>query len=538
MLIQSNAEAKELKKPKEFYKKFIDQLVLTLNSRARPYSNVHELEKDYAYDTGYNPQLVAMEFGFPTFDAFLKSDFMRPHVQMTMNDDGEPLFLPHENPIFKHIRDFQLASQNYLDGRKEKAEREKYARAMQPEFRGNILEGKKRLVELAYELGAETKDICYPDLQAGYLKKYDNMLGAEELRKFLLDDTMSGLIFLRLKRPYKEIVEMHEKMMDLQKEYEARKSAQDKARPESSQNNGRNWVKRKKVPLSERQLNLVPILPQVNDDLFKGISAVHPLDDIQQPCSQQPCDSQQPCSSSFQAHLSEEMNTRLPHSQFNKKDGGCTTSSLYKNFEDEYGGKANRKVENTLRHLNQMSDSLDDEKHEEVMPKSSSVLLCDRPSEVLTVGPSGDSSSPRTMNGKPNRPVKVEKSMPAKNDSLPLVDVLTRWRPETSSDSEEEQQLDGLTGGNIELSAKADSNSSSDRGADRAEALRDFIHAVVHLRSPEFVDLNFLLKTVHALDPNYKIVLETMSLQQFIKRNCDNAVVGVYKDSVLVGWRK
>ena len=60
----------------------------------------------------------------------------------------------------------------YLIFRKERLEREKLARANLPQNAENVMEGRRRLVQVVYELGGETKNIPWQEIQTKYRMKY------------------------------------------------------------------------------------------------------------------------------------------------------------------------------------------------------------------------------------------------------------------------------------------------------------------------------------------------------------------------------
>jgi hypothetical protein len=65
----------------------------------------------FSKDSGYQPDWVAMEFGFPNFDTFIKSEGMKKYVNMaTIN--GEIYYMPKDFSRFEHIRKEQEITQN------------------------------------------------------------------------------------------------------------------------------------------------------------------------------------------------------------------------------------------------------------------------------------------------------------------------------------------------------------------------------------------------------------------------------------------
>lgn len=68
-------------------------------------------------DTGFNPELVAQTFGYPTFEQFLKSDLLKKYVRMTVNRNDTPVFCPHDDVKLEHIRNYQSASHIWQEKR-------------------------------------------------------------------------------------------------------------------------------------------------------------------------------------------------------------------------------------------------------------------------------------------------------------------------------------------------------------------------------------------------------------------------------------
>uniref|UniRef100_A0A915EHZ7 DUF7515 domain-containing protein n=1 Tax=Ditylenchus dipsaci TaxID=166011 RepID=A0A915EHZ7_9BILA len=82
-------EPKQVEKPS--IKKIIYELLLTLNSRARPYTEIRIWKGTFsAFPLALKriqPALLAYEMGFPTFEAFIKCDEMSKYVSIRLDDD-------------------------------------------------------------------------------------------------------------------------------------------------------------------------------------------------------------------------------------------------------------------------------------------------------------------------------------------------------------------------------------------------------------------------------------------------------------------
>ncbi|KAI1713547.1 hypothetical protein DdX_09063 [Ditylenchus destructor] len=287
VLISKNPDSnqKVLDKPEEYYRRVIRDLILTLNSRAQAYSDVQDLERDFCDDTGLNPQTVAFDFGFPTFDLLIRSSHMRKYLLIIPDDEGNAVFYPKEDPRIKHIRHHQEVA-NYAAGRKKELDQQdKIARAMAPAFRPQLIEGKRRIIDIAHELGAEERHITYCQIQQEYQKKYDVILNQVELRKyfkrgtpsqilitlfndefeFFKDSQMSGMIVLKFKIPYKDILALHEEMMNFQKDFVKHRPKPMKFVP---LNYDRSFPAKQKP---KRELNIKPILPSIEKNILDKI---------------------------------------------------------------------------------------------------------------------------------------------------------------------------------------------------------------------------------------------------------------------------
>lgn len=69
-----------------------------------------------------------------------------------------------------------MLSPIFLCFREERLEREKLARANLPQNAENVMEGRRRLVQVVYELGGETKRISWQEIQTKYLENYHTPL--------------------------------------------------------------------------------------------------------------------------------------------------------------------------------------------------------------------------------------------------------------------------------------------------------------------------------------------------------------------------
>lgn len=50
---------------------------------------------------------MAIDFGFVSFEQFVKSEKLKKYFSLDINSAGETIFVPHEDKRFKHIRDNQ-----------------------------------------------------------------------------------------------------------------------------------------------------------------------------------------------------------------------------------------------------------------------------------------------------------------------------------------------------------------------------------------------------------------------------------------------
>lgn len=54
-----------------------------------------------------------MDFGFSSFELFIKSDLMRKYVCVDLNKEGNVIYLPQDDPKIAHIRENQ--KECYMD---------------------------------------------------------------------------------------------------------------------------------------------------------------------------------------------------------------------------------------------------------------------------------------------------------------------------------------------------------------------------------------------------------------------------------------
>uniref|UniRef100_A0A915EDM3 Uncharacterized protein n=1 Tax=Ditylenchus dipsaci TaxID=166011 RepID=A0A915EDM3_9BILA len=266
-------------------------------------------------------------------------------------------------------------------------------------------------------------------------------------------DLMHGMMFLRLRRPYREIVQMHTEKLALQEQYEKSKKNVQKERKFAPFPYDRS-VRRKGLT-NGMDLVLRPVLPKIameyTDEMnVETIFGIRLSSSMKFRASSLCLDLW--LKSGSDSHMSRPINCFLPLCSTTR----CRLQFFYLKDRLMSGGSSQK--------------------------------------QVFYTGTDECETAATTKN-------KVE--------------------TDESSDSGNEQHLNGLTRNSAVSSPGTDNNSPSYKGTDRAEALRDFIHAVVYLHSPDFVDLKFLQETLDLLDPHYEIVLDN----------------GVYRDSEIVGWR-
>ncbi|KAI1724762.1 hypothetical protein Ddc_06014 [Ditylenchus destructor] len=267
---------------KEFFKYIVNQLALTMNSSPQPYTNLAKLAADFNNDWGFPASVVANRFGRTTFENFISSDEMKKYVYIDIDYNGVHKYLARPSSVKRldedtigHIRHNMEVGHMHSAQRAAREEREKYARAMLPRNRERVLEGRRILTRLAYQMGAETELIPYTRLREAYEVEFGRPLDAEEKRKYFMRDKTSKIleeffnnefelhtqeqtnaIFIKLRRPYEEIEKEHEQL------YEAHR----KVPPQAIGFDTRRTAHRapKAEPFGDRQLlRVIPTLPPI-----------------------------------------------------------------------------------------------------------------------------------------------------------------------------------------------------------------------------------------------------------------------------------
>ncbi|KAI1699089.1 hypothetical protein Ddc_18750 [Ditylenchus destructor] len=215
------------------------KLKTTLMSKKPPYTKIEEIAKDFSDFTGFPAKETAMRFGFNTFESFIKSHKMEEHVCISMNAEGQHEFLAkvQDSHKLQHITDNVQESYENKVQKAIKHDKEKFDRAMQPENRGLLMEGRKLLCRLVHELnGSEKVSVPVQAVIEQYAKENNNVpLNEKERRKYfkrgniqkIIEDYCSEeleLIFqgavnekyLKLRMPYNEIRAMHDNILETQ----------------------------------------------------------------------------------------------------------------------------------------------------------------------------------------------------------------------------------------------------------------------------------------------------------------------------------
>ncbi|KAI3422149.1 hypothetical protein GPALN_012682 [Globodera pallida] len=213
-----------------------EELLFTLASRCNGYANLEDLKRDFQADSGYIAERVAMEYGYQKFEDFANSDLMKSVIKLVVFD-GQPTFVPRDCTKFKHIRDEQIVSNDCIVKKEDDEEMEKLARALLPENAEQFIKGKKIILKILHDLGGETSQVLWVRIQEQYKLDTGKELAGQELRslfqrdkalkiltKFfqneidVWDTDSPGHYWLKLKRPYQEIMEGFDEMIRAQKE--------------------------------------------------------------------------------------------------------------------------------------------------------------------------------------------------------------------------------------------------------------------------------------------------------------------------------
>ncbi|KAI1724761.1 hypothetical protein Ddc_06013 [Ditylenchus destructor] len=532
VLISKNPDSnlKVLDKPEEYYRRVIRDLILTLNSRAEAYSDIKDLERDFCDDTGLNPQSVAFEFGFPTFDLFIRSSHVRKYVLIIPDEEGNAVFYPKEDPRIKHIRHHQEVA-NYATGRKKELDQQdKIARAMAPAFRPQLIEGKRRIIDIAHELGAEDRHITYQQIQEAYLKKYDVILNQVELRKFFQratpsqilitlfndefeffkDSQMSGMIVLKFKIPYKDILTLHEDMLNFQKDFVKHRPKPMKFVP---LNYDRSFPAKEKP---KRELNIKPILPSIEKNILDKIQGPDLFGELEETPENQNDDDD-------------------PHSDSETND--CVEPSNSKDAVGSFPGKTHRRRYN---YSSSEEDSDDDNNGDDRVKVPDT-----RKQNSGNLSPKCDSDEADNTKllekirdcGTKERNSKNDDS----SDTSSISDYVKVKKQEENKEGQHGERISYSTSEENEGNKKPLQSRNNIVAADLApesKALMKVIVAVVHFRAPKLLELEQLMNTLDGLDPDYEVALMDNTLSEFIELYCKEYIhIGMYNDLVLLGYR-
>uniref|UniRef100_A0A915DBL2 Uncharacterized protein n=1 Tax=Ditylenchus dipsaci TaxID=166011 RepID=A0A915DBL2_9BILA len=234
-----------------------------LNHGKHGYSTIENLKKDFVFDTGLDVELVAQRFGFSSFEVFVKSQQME-------NQIAEPVGQDRLAPL---LGDMKFSAES-VAFKKERCEREKFARAMLPENRGKVLEGRQLFAELVHICGGEDTPINYQQVRDAYTRKTGEELNRSVIKHYFQRDKFTQVIqnychnelelsaataaadntifYLKLRKPYTEILESFANL----------------------QNNTRIHHRQLATTMDldtfeeTLRLNIAPVLPPINPDLF------------------------------------------------------------------------------------------------------------------------------------------------------------------------------------------------------------------------------------------------------------------------------
>ncbi|KAL3083096.1 hypothetical protein niasHS_010898 [Heterodera schachtii] len=201
-----------------------EELLFTLASRFNGYANLEDIKRDFNVDSGLIPDLVAQQYGYQKFEDFFQSDLVKSVYKLVVYE-GQPTYVPRDCSKFKHIRDEQMVSNDTIVRKEDEMEMEKLARALLPENTEQYINGKKIILKILHELGGETQQILWMRIQEKYKQETGKELAGDELRKMfqrdkalkiltkffkndvdVWDANAPGVFYLRLKKPYNEIM--------------------------------------------------------------------------------------------------------------------------------------------------------------------------------------------------------------------------------------------------------------------------------------------------------------------------------------------
>uniref|UniRef100_A0A914C2N0 Uncharacterized protein n=1 Tax=Acrobeloides nanus TaxID=290746 RepID=A0A914C2N0_9BILA len=148
-----------------------------------------------------------------------------------------------QNKVHKNISKLELNSKkrspfwqdvDIIDRENDK-ERHKIIGASLPQYQAKCIEGKKRILKIAAELGGENEPVLYQKIQVKYAQIYEVPLTGDELKKYFtrsramsifstffskevqisLDEKNPGNLFIQLKRPLAELQAMWKENMEI-----------------------------------------------------------------------------------------------------------------------------------------------------------------------------------------------------------------------------------------------------------------------------------------------------------------------------------
>uniref|UniRef100_A0A915PGV8 Uncharacterized protein n=1 Tax=Setaria digitata TaxID=48799 RepID=A0A915PGV8_9BILA len=166
------------------------ELGLMLNSTlASDYdgANAARLNAHFFNDWAVLLEKQAIELGFPDLEELLKSEYMKDFVEQKSSVNGVAVYravskLANEH-ILRRVADCKL-SEN------QKAEKRRIQRLMElknPENAGTFLEGKRRILQILFDLKAYEKEVDYQTIRDEYMKRYNVSLNASEHQRLFMN---------------------------------------------------------------------------------------------------------------------------------------------------------------------------------------------------------------------------------------------------------------------------------------------------------------------------------------------------------------
>uniref|UniRef100_A0A914BZP9 Uncharacterized protein n=1 Tax=Acrobeloides nanus TaxID=290746 RepID=A0A914BZP9_9BILA len=190
---------------------------------------LNELIEDWENNEKEDLESIARKFDYDSILKMLLSEEFEDIIRVekiSENDQDSFIFHGRDDQNTSFVTKEIHKSQQYKMIKEMKERNRRENRIYQPDYQLKAIDGKKRILDVAVELGAETRKVYFVEIMQGYLDKYKRKLDDRELGKYFeqnvkftifnkvfydevdmnTEKTEDGQTFwIQLKKPYNDI---------------------------------------------------------------------------------------------------------------------------------------------------------------------------------------------------------------------------------------------------------------------------------------------------------------------------------------------